>query len=104
MRHLFNIKMNVERPTEVADDYGTVTTTWAMLHYQQPCRVNWLKGDEKVFTDRKSHFRDAKVYCDVIDIVVKDRITIGGNVFEVIEVANIDNVGKFLTIFLEKIS
>lgn len=103
MRHLFNKKMNVERVIKTEDGLGSYTETWQPVFIDVPCRINWVRGNEKIFFSKNSYFRDAKIFCGIIDIGVKDRVVIDGQSFDIVNVSNVDNVNKYLTLEVKKI-
>ncbi len=105
MEHLFNSLVDVLRITSTADDFGGSTEVEVVLHNNLKCRINWSKGTEKVFLDKDTWFRDAKLYCKVVDIQTRDRIryktstpVVSTKDYEVVNVSNPDNVGKYLIV------
>ena len=101
---LFNSTVNVIRITKVKDDFGSHTEAEVVLHNNLKCRINWVRGSEKVFFDKDTWFRDAKLYCNVVDIQTKDRIVYNGTSYEVVNVSNPDNMGRYLIVEMRLIS
>ena len=100
---LFNAKVDIIEVEKAKDSYGSYTEIERVSHYQIPCRINWLRGREKIQFDRKTYYRDARVYCRPISVNTNDRIRYGGTKYEIVDVANIDNLGKLMTIDIKKI-
>ncbi len=95
---LYNVTVDVLRITRTSDSMGGFTEVEVILHNDLPCRINWVRGSEKIIFDKNNWFRDAKLYCSVVDIDVKDRIRYDSKTYEVVNVSNPDNMNKFLTV------
>lgn len=104
MKNLYNKRMEIIRLTRVSDDMGGWTETESILYTNEPCRVNWLRGSEKVFFSKDTHFRDAKIYCRVLPITSKDRVKYNGETYEIVNVSDPDDVGKYMIIEIKRIS
>jgi head-tail adaptor len=98
VEHLYNSLINIYRITRNSDAYGSWIETETKLHSNLKCRINWKSGREKIWGEKNTYFRDGRLYCGVVDITVKDRIEYSGKKYEVVEVNNVDNLNKFLTI------
>ena len=98
-----NIKVNVIRTTKTAGALGGWTEVENVLHHNLPCRINWKRGSEKIYTDKNTYFRDAKLFCKVVDIGVKDQIEYNGKTYEVVDVSDIDEKGSYMTLDLKLI-
>ena len=96
MDHLFNSKVNIVRPTKVSDGKGSFTVARQTLYANLPCRINWSRGLEKLMFGRETYYRDAKIYCRVVDIGVKDIAVIDSVDYDIVNVSNVDSVGKYL--------
>ena len=94
----YKSKINILRVSRVPDDMGGWTKLSAMLHKNVPCRINWKKGIEKIFFDKNSYFRDAVIYCNVIDVTNQDIIEYNNTQYEIVSVANPDEVNKYMVI------
>jgi hypothetical protein len=72
-----------------------------VLHNNLPCRFNWKNGAEKVVFDKDTYYRDGKMYCIVVDITTEDRVQYGAVTYEIVDVNNTDEVGKFLVLTIK---
>ena len=97
---LYNVTVDVLRMTNTSDDMGGWTEVEVILHNDLKCRINWVRGSEKVMFDRDTWFRDAKMYCGVVDILTKDRVLYNGNTYEVVNVSNVDNMDRYMVVDL----
>lgn len=102
MEHLFNSMVDVKRITKTKDDYGSWTETFELIHDNLKCRINWTKGEEHIMFGKETHIVDAKIYCNVVDIKVTDRVTYKEKDYEVIDVQNPDEVNKYLIVKLHR--
>ena len=95
---LYNVTVDVLRITRTSDSMGGATETEVVHINDLPCRINWSRGSERVMFDKDTWFRDAKLYCAVVDIQTKDRIVYDSKTYEVVNVSNPDNMGKYLIV------
>jgi len=98
---LLNKKVNIIRVTKTVEALGGWTEVENILHLNLPCRINWKRGSEKIFFDKDAYFRDAKLYCRVIDVAnltVKDRVQYNGRTYEIVEVSNVDEANRLLVL------
>lgn len=98
----FKSKVNILRITSTATAMGQ-TEVVNVLHNNLPCRINWKRGSEKIFFAKNTYFRDAKLFCRVIDVTVKDRVEYNGTVYQIVDVNNVDSSNKFLVLDLKLI-
>lgn len=101
LRKLFNKKVNILRVTKPAGALGGFTEVENVLHLNLPCRINWKRGSEKIFTGKGTYFRDAKLYCQVVDITVEDLVVYNGTEYGIVDVSNVDELGKYLVLDLK---
>ncbi len=94
----YKSKINILRVSRTSDGMGGWTKLPAMLHENVPCRINWKKGIEKIFFDKNSYFRDAVVYCGVIEVTNQDIVEYNGTQYEIVSVANPDECNKYMVI------
>ena len=99
----YKSKINVLRISRQSDGQGGWTKLSAILHENVPCRINWKKGIEKIFFDKNSYFRDAVIYCRVIDVTNEDMIEYNGTKYEIVDVANPDEVNRYMVITMRKV-
>jgi len=98
LKNLYNSVIDVLRLTLTSDGMGGKTETKSVLHKNLKCRINWKTGGEKIQFDKETYYRDAKVYCSVVDITVKDRVLFNGTEYLIVDVANPDNMDKYLVL------
>ena len=103
LQDLYNVTVDVLRINRTSDSMGGWTEVEVILHNDLKCRINWVRGSEKVFTDKDTWFRDAKLYCNVVDIQTKDRIVYNSKTYEVVNVSDVDNMGKYLIVEIKLI-
>lgn len=99
----FNQKLTVKRLIKTLDDKGGYVETWGTIHADVACRINWLRGSEKIFFNKVSYFRDAKVYCHVLDVNSRDRIEYSGEDYEIVNVVNVDQINRFMVLEIKRI-
>lgn len=101
----FNAKVNILRVNKseagAAGALGGWTEANAVLHKNLPCRINWKRGSEKIWTGKNTYFRDAKLYCRVVDVTVEDKVQYGNTIYSIVDVNNIDEAGRFLVLDLK---
>ena len=98
----FKSKVNILRVGKTTTAMGQAEVL-NILHNNLPCRINWKRGGEKIFFGKNTHFRDAKLYCRVVDITVKDRLTYKGKTYQIVDVSNADEVNRNLVLDLKLI-
>ena len=96
-----NVKVNVIRVAKTSEALGGWTEVETTLHENLPCRINWKRGSEKIYTDKNTYFRDARLFCKVVDIDVKDRIQYNSKTYEIVDVSNVDEKGSYMTLDLK---
>ena len=99
----YNEKINVIRISLEADLLGGQTETESTLHTNLPCRVNWSKGREILLHNKITHFRDAKIYCRVVDITVLDRVVLNDETYDIVSVNNVDSANRQLVLEVKKV-
>jgi len=103
MEHLFISKVDVKRITRASDGMGGWTETTTRLHKDLPCRINWVKGSEKIMFDKVTYYRDGKLFCKVINVTTDDIITYSGKDYDIVDVSNVDNLNRFLVVDIKLI-
>jgi len=99
----YKSKINILRPARVPDGQGGWTKVHNVINQDVPCRINWKKGTEKIFFGKNSYFRDAVIYCSKIDIINEDMIEYDGTRYEVVDVANPDEVNRYMILTVRKV-
>jgi len=92
-----NAKVNILRIASTAGAMGQ-TEVPNVLYNNLPCRINWKRGSEKIFFAKNSYFRDGKLYCRVVDITAKDRVQYKSKTYQIVDVNNADESGRFLVL------
>ena len=95
----FNKKVNILRITNTTTAMGQ-TEVSNVLHNNLPCRINWKRGSEKIFFNKDTYFRDAKLFCRVVDITGKDRVQYNSKTYRIVDVSNADESSRFLVLDL----
>ena len=90
-------KVNILRIAKTATAMGQ-TEIANVLHNNLPCRINWKRGQEKIFFAKNSYFRDGKLYCKVVDVTVKDRVQYGAKTYQIVDANNVDESNRFLVL------
>jgi len=98
---LFRSKVNVVRTTKTAGALGGWTEVENVLHLNLKCRINWKRGSEKIFFGKDAYFRDGKLFCRIVDVTTKDKVIYNGVAYNIVDVNNTDEVGKFLVLDLK---
>jgi len=98
-----NVKVNVFRIIKTADTLGGWTEVRNVLHNNLPCRINWKRGNEKIFFAKNTYLRDAKMFCRIVDISVEDEVQYNGKTYEVVDVANVDVFDRYMSVDLKLI-
>jgi len=99
----YNIKVDVIRITKTVGALGGWTEVRNVLHNNLSCRFNHKRGSEKIFFGKNSYFRDVRMYCAIADINVKDRVQYNGATYEVVDVSNIGEMSRYMSIDLKVI-
>ncbi len=102
---VYNCAVDVVRPVRVTTSTGQAETT-VVLATDWQCAITWKSGVEKILFDKDTYFQDAVLICRVIPgVVVKvsDRIVYRGDVFEIVDVRDISNLGRRYRIAIKRI-
>ena len=101
MNHLYNIKVDVIRITKIKEGGLGSSESESVLHRNLPCRISWSSGSEKIQFNKDTYYRDGKLFCNVVDITVEDRIRFNGVIYEIVDVEDPHNMGRFLKLQLK---
>lgn len=110
MKHLFNSKVTFQRLTRTQDEYGTWTESWADITglVDIPSRWNWLKGvsrGESFVNGKVEWVRDAKLYTTYSsNIKIDDRLVYNSENYDVINIADFDEINKYMTLDIKRSS
>ena len=105
IQNLFNKTADILRIVNTSDDMGGYTEVETILINNWKCRINWSKGFERVQSDKDTWYRDAKVYGTfTTKIQTKDRFRYSGIDYEIINVFDTDEIHKFTTLEIKKLT
>lgn len=93
----FNTKVNILRIAKTVTVMGQKEVA-NVLHNNLSCRINWKRGQEKIFFAKNSYFRDGKLFCRIIDVTVRDRVQHKAKTYEIVDVANTDESNRLLVL------
>ena len=96
-----NSKVDIIRITKTKGELGGFTEAETTLHNNLPCRINWKRGSEKIFFAKNTYFRDARMFCKVVDIDVKDKVRYNSKTYEIVDIANVDESSRYMTLDLK---
>jgi len=96
--NLYNSKIDVYRTDKISDGMGSWYTTENLVYENLPCRINWVKGAEKIQFDKNTYYRDGKVYCRPVEITTDYCIKYNGVTYDVVNVSNVDNMNRLLVL------
>jgi len=99
----YNAKVDILRIARTSDGMGGWDEALNVLHNNLPCRIAWTKGMEKIQFQKDTHYSDAKMYCRVIDVTVKDRVLYDSKTYEIKDVSNPDNKSRGIKLILRLI-
>lgn len=99
----YNKKINILRGSRVKDELGSWKVIEETLHEDLPCRINWTKGTEKIQFNKTTHYCDAKIFCGVIDVTIKDVVLYNEKRYEILNVINFDDVNRYMRLEVLKI-
>jgi len=105
--HLFNITVDIHRPTMTAGTYGEPIKTFAMLAIGNdiPFRLQKLKSEEMVWSSKETVFSNYVGFCDsTVTIAATDRVIYGTRTFEVRAVDNANQMDVFKRVDLLEIA
>jgi len=92
LAHLFNISVDVKRPTITQGTYGEQVKTWATIISGVMGRLQRKGAREIIFSDKETVWSDYTFYCDdSVALAATDQISYDGRTFEV---RGFDNVNQ----------
>ena len=105
--HLWNITVDIERPTATQGAHGEPVKTWAVIYNDIRGRLQKRKMvpiEEAESLGRDATFADFNFYTDVVyTILATDRVIYGSRTFEVLGADNSNQMGVFQRVELEEI-
>ena len=103
---IYNVVVDIIRIVKVVTSTGIQEST-ETLASNWSCAINWKMGSEKILFDKETYFQDAVLTCRVIGgvtITNTDRVVHEGNVFEIVGITDINNLGRRLKIALRRVA
>lgn len=91
------------RATSTTDAYGGVVNTYSS-QAALTGRLRPLSGEYRLSADKETEFATHRFYCSPADIRVGDRLSKGGDIYEVKFAANVMDMGRFMHVDLEWVS
>jgi len=98
----FNTKVNVITLVQAPDNIGGWATSENVSILNMPCRINWSKGNEKFLADKRTHYRDAKLFCRPANLTVKNLIVHDGVHYDIVNISNVDSRNKCLVVDIKR--
>ena len=100
---LLNQTLTLQVFTETTDSQGGVTTTWADSGNFR-ARISPITAQERMLQNKNTMTTTHRIYCDVMDVTPKDRITWGSYLFEIIGITNPSEAYHHLEIDVREIN
>ncbi len=102
---IYNITVDVIRVTKATTARGQTETPVTIVN-DMPCHIKWTSGRERMMFHKETHFLDAVLHCRVpagVTIVVTDKIIYNSKYYEIVDLYDLNNLGKLLVITIKKI-
>jgi len=96
------IDVSIQRKSEGTNSYTSRGTTWTTTIASIKAAKMSTRGEDKIIADKNSLESDYVLYCEVADIKDKDRVLLNGIYYQVEYVNNVDELDKFLKIFIKR--
>jgi len=111
-RRFFNTTVKIQSQANVTstggDDYGTFSLTWSDVTGLTSLKgyMRWLSGNERLYLDKDTYFRDAIFYCDYNTstsiITKKHRLVYDNKNYKIVDVENPGELGEHLAISIKR--
>lgn len=101
---VYNVLVDVIRDTKVNSSEG-IAVTPETLHASVPCHIKW-KGGEKLLFKKQSHYVDAILSCRKpagVTITCTDRIFYNEKYYEIVDINDVNNLGRLLQIAIKRV-
>lgn len=102
---VYNITVDVIRDTRVSSSTGMKITP-VVIVTSMPCYIKWLSGKEKKLFNKQTHILDAVLHCRIpagVTIITSDRIYYNSEYYEIVDLYDLNNLGKLLVTALRKV-
>lgn len=103
---IYNVTVSITRLHEVSSAHGMVTAPLTIVSVL-PCHIKWRTGSERLSREKDTHYLAATLRCRVpagVTIKTTDKVVYNGQSYEIVDVRDIDNLGRRLSIDIEKIT
>lgn len=102
IENLCNEKMDVYRETSETDSLGGESITLTLKYSSIPCRLNFSGGALQDWKNQRAYQYDGKIYTEEFDLVISDRIKIGGDWLKIVRIENVDMANEYQIVYFEK--
>jgi len=102
---VYNVYVDVVRITLITGSTGMIEVETVVVS-SMPADIRWSQGSEKIIFNKETWVRDATLHCRKqagVDISTNDRIRYQGVDFEIVDVIDVRNLGKLLSLTLRRI-
>lgn len=92
----------VERATIIKDSVNQDIKVWNK-HIETKGKIRMLNSSERESGGKIVNFATHRMYCDVLDIKLTDRVKFNNQYYNIVAINNVMNMNEFLEIDLELI-
>ena len=106
MDHLYNINVDIHRPTVAVGEYGEAAEEWAVIAAGVSCRIQKRSYQlvEGQFAERPAEDLQYDMYCaPEVDIAATDRVIYGDHTYEVLTANDVNYMGRYQKVMLREI-
>jgi len=103
---IHNISVDVIRMTRTTTGTGT-TEVPVVLVNDMPCHIKWKSGGEKILFNKETHYLDAILRCRKpagVTILKTDKISYLGEIYEIVDMNDFNNLGTLLVMAINKVT
>lgn len=102
---VYNCLVNVVRVAKTPTADGLVETPTILVTLM--AHIKWRTGSERVLAAKDTHYLDATLHCRKpagVTIKNTDRVVYNGKTYEIVDVYDLNNLGRLLVIELRKLT
>jgi len=99
---IYNVFVDVVRVTRINTALGMEEIERVIVS-NHPAHIKWKMGSEKIQFDKTTHYRDATLRCRATDVTTKDRIRYLDQMYEIVDVVDVRNLGQLLSMDIKRI-
>ena len=101
----FNSIVDIKQVTREDDDAGNWNEVWNTLIGNLPCCIQPRRGFEIVSHNKLQSEVTHVMYCLLQSVAIKpsNRLFRGNEVYDILDIRNVDYLGRFLTIDLREV-